>query len=205
MKNFTFILVAVLLCVPMSISAQFRTQKEIEKSIKQKKKEYKKEGWIPLSSEPMEQMLRSHYERVNSYGGACVIYFGQSQSSASRNKLQHAKNFAKLAAYNDLAANVSAEINNELSESLYLDEYNVDSNVDKVKSVSSMKVTETVQGIMQESYAVYRNLKDGSVEVRIYYIVLNESVRTVKKRAIEKSLSELELEKSLESKILSNY
>jgi hypothetical protein len=46
---------------------------------------------------------------------------------------------------------------------------------------------------MQESYTIYRQLDNGIIEVRTYYLVLDEAIRRAKVRARENTLKELGL------------
>jgi hypothetical protein len=189
MKNIITILFAVLLLAPISVDAKNNTKREINRAVKQKMKEYKKEGWVTLSSEPLKNVLKSHFEKLDIYGGACLTFYGDARDKASVSIVNRR---AKERAFADFAEHLSSEIESEMTDLVSSDE-NSDSNVNKFASAIRLRAKQEIRGIMQESYTIYRQLDNGIIEVRTYYLVLDEAIRRAKVRARENTLKELGL------------
>ncbi len=190
MKKLVLFMLAIILMVPcVEATAQSKALKKAQKKeYNAKIKEYKKEGWKLFgSSHSLEVALLKHYDRLNSLGedGHELV------SLATKFK---SKNVGKQMAINNACITYAQEagsyVKGRVVSDLAGDGVSAEAEFDKFYAAYERLVEKEIRGEMQESYAIIRELGDGTFEMQVYYIVSESAATKARIRAFENAAKE---------------
>jgi len=159
--------------------AQSKSQiKSAEKTAKSKAKEFKKEGWKMEGSMPAEAALKNHYLKLVEFGGKGIEYVGNAPSVKNL-KLggRQARSDIRTQYAEEMSAFVKGRINDG-SRDINEDQAEV-----FIAAYETMLVKE-IDGVLQPSYSIYKQRKDGLYEMRVYFILDEEKAGNARRKAL---------------------
>ena len=190
MKKLVLFMLSIFLMVPcVEVEAQNKAlEKARKKEYKLKLKEYKKEGWKLFgSSHSVEVALLSHYDRLNALGEDGHEVLGIASKFKSKNVgKQMAINNACITYAQEAGSHVKGRAISDLSG----DGTEADKEFDHFYAAYERLVEKEIKGEMQESYAIIRDLGDGTFEMQVYYIVSESAASKARIRALESAAKE---------------
>lgn len=184
MKRFVMICMAALLGLSVVCAQSKKEVKAAQKQAKAEAKALTKQGWILLESGTLEANLAN--QALKKANGLEEIV-GTAENMRSTN-------LGKTVARNN-ALNEYAELQRSMLRARIVSEISA-VNEDQVENLVAgyeRLVAEEIKGEVRPSFTIYRNNKDGSVNVRSYFLVDQESAHKVRKRALELAMEESEL------------
>ena len=190
MKKLTLLFLLLAFLLPVQSEAKTTLEKARDKAYKTKLKEYKKDKWAATGTKPIELCLAEHYDRLNTLGEDGFEVEGISASSKSKNiGIQAAINNAIITyaqqAGSSLKGRVVSDINANLSDS--------NTEFDNFFAAYERLVEKEIKNEMQPSFTIMRNNGDGTVEVRTYFIVEENSAQKARLRALEEAMQNSEI------------
>lgn len=185
--------VFTLLAIPQVSYAQLdkklqkKLQKERTNQYKDKIKEYQKEGWkLSGSSRSIEVALLEHYEKLAEEGNKEFV--GEVSQCRSINVC---KQYAISNAQNSYASLASANVKGRVVSMLDGNAVTGEE-IDRFIAGYEKKVASDVGGALTESYAIVKD-NGNSKEYKVFFILNEEKARTMRAKAMERSLREIEL------------
>lgn len=200
MKKILFILFAMLLMAPVSADAQNKQlQKQLKKEYKTKMKEFKKEGWKLFgSSRSLEVVLLKHYDKLESLGENGHEEVGFAAASKSDNVLHQS---AINNACNTYARNAGSHVKGRVVSDMASNGNDPSAEFDHFYAAYESLVEKEIRGEMQESFAIYRELRDGSKTVRVFFIINEDAATKARIRAYENAMKESEAAQKYATKV----
>lgn len=200
MKKLFVILMAALFVLPMSsVSTQLEAKnpfaKELEKQRKKqyktKIKEYQKEGWkIFGSANSVDVALLEHYNELFEKGDKVYELAGIASKFKS-------KNVGKQTALNNAcityAQSAKSYVQGRVTSDMAGDGVHADNEFDHFYAAYERLVAAEIKGELKESYAIIRDLKDGTFEMQVYYIVDQERAAKIRENAMEQAMKETKM------------
>lgn len=190
MKKLVLLMLSIFLMVPcVEMDAQNKAlEKARKKEYKAKMKEYKKENWKLFgSSRSLDVALLTHYDKLNSMGedGHEVVGIAAKFKSKNVGK-QMAVNNACLTYAQEAGSYVKGRVVSDMAG----DGIETDKEFDHFYAAYERLVEKEIKGEMQESYSIIRELKDGTFEMQVYYIVSEKAASKARIRALENAAKE---------------
>lgn len=179
------IIMALCMMAPMAQAELTKKQiKKIEKNAKSMTKELKKEGFSVVGSQPLEASLIKHYTLLEE--GAT------DQSSVANTKTKNAGRRVCLSqAMIEYATKELSVLDGEAVDELVTDQVDPKSaEFSKFNSTFHTKVQAEIQGEIQESCTVCKQLPDGTYEFRMFCTVDPEKAAQARRRAIRNAAIE---------------
>lgn len=166
-------------------------EKRLKKEYKTKMKEYEKDGWKHFgSSRSLDVALLSHYDKLRELGDNGSELVGVASRFRSKNVgKQMAVNSACITYAQEAGSYVKGRVVSELSGN----GIDATDEMDKFYAAYERLVEKEIRGEMSESYAIIRDLKDGTYEMQVYYIVSEHAASAARIRAFEDAAKESEL------------
>lgn len=200
MKKLFVILMAALFVLPMSsVSTQLEAKnpfaKELEKQRKKqyktKIKEYQKEGWkIFGSTNSVDVALLEHYNELFEKGDKVYELAGIASKFKSKNV---GKQMALNNACVTYAQSAKSYVQGRVTSDMAGDGVHADNEFDHFYAAYERLVAAEIKGELKESYAVIRDLKDGTFEMQVYYIVDQERAAKIRENAMEQAMKETKM------------
>ena len=200
MKKLLFALLALLLALPMNISAQNKLlEKARKKEFKTKMKEYKNENWKVFgTTRSLDVALLTHYDKLDKLGDNGYEVIGTASNFKSKNVgLQMAANNASVTYAKDSGMKLRARITGDLQAN----GTDVDAEFDKFYQAYEAKVEAEIKGELQKSFTVIKDNGNGTFELQSFYIVNQDAASKARLRALENSLKESEAAQKYAQKI----
>lgn len=194
MKRILMICMVALLGVSI-VGAQ--SKKDVKAAKKQAKIEAKtltKQGWVLLESGMLEKNLADQALRKTN-GKDEIVGTAESMRSI---------NMGKSVARNN-ALNEYAELQRSMLRARIVSELSA-VNEDQVENLVAgyeRLVAAEIRGEVRPSFTIYKTNKDGSVNVRSYFVIDQEAAHSARKRALELAMEESELRAKYGEKISS--
>lgn len=190
MKKLVLFIMAICLMAPCGeVAAQSKAlQKSQKKEYKAKMKEYSKENWKLFgSSHSLDVALLKHYDKLNTLGedGHEIVGIASKFKSKNLGK-QMAINNACITYAQEAGSYVKGRIVSDMSG----DGIAADKEFDNFYAAYERLVEKEIKGEMQESYAVIRDLGDGTFEMQVFYIVSETAASKARIRALENAAKE---------------
>lgn len=202
MKKIIMILMALcIVAAPEAFAQNKALQKALNKEFKEKKKEYKKEGWkLFASSRSLDVALLSHYDKLNQLGDDGQVVVGIATKAKS-------KNVGHQMAINNACITYSQQAGSQLKGRVVSDMAGdgtaAEGEFDHFYGAYERLVEKEIRGEMTESYSVYRDNGDGTVEIQSFFIVSENAASKARVRALENALKESEAAQKHAEKISS--
>lgn len=200
MKKLFVILMAALFVLPMSsVSTQLEAKnpfaKELEKQRKKqyktKIKEYQKEGWkIFGSANSVDVALLEHYNELFEKGDKVYELAGIASKFKSKNV---GKQMALNNACVTYAQSAKSYVQGRVTSDMAGDGVHADNEFDHFYAAYERLVAAEIKGELKESYAIIRDLKDGTFEMQVYYIVDQERAAKIRENAMEQAMKETKM------------
>ncbi len=174
------------------------SDKAVWKSAQKVAKQFEKEGWKVDGTRSLEEMLYTHNRNVNKenpeirgsvVGNTSVTTLNQGQQWAATNASVFYAKQAGMA----LRGRVITDLNTGIK--------NKDASIDKFHESYEALVEKEIRGELKESFAIYREKKDGGIDYRIFYILNEEAASNARMRAMERAMKEAELAREDAEKI----
>ena len=166
---------AIVTCGAMPAYAQAQAQTQVptkaqtkaaEKAGKARAKALKKEGWMTDSAEPLEIIIMHHLLKTDNYGGTGEEYVGNAQA-------------VKNITLGGRMARSDARTQYEQAEAF-------------VATYETM-VMQEFDGDLRQSYTIYRPMKDGKYEVRVYFWLDADRASQARIKALQHAAAEAKL------------
>ena len=202
MKKIIMIMMALcIVAAPEAFAQNKALQKALNKEFKEKKKEYKKEGWkLFASSRSLDVALLSHYDKLNQLGDDGQVVVGIATKAKS-------KNVGHQMAINNACITYSQQAGSQLKGRVVSDMAGdgtaAEGEFDHFYGAYERLVEKEIRGEMTESYSVYRDNGDGTVEIQSFFIVSENAASKARVRALENALKESEAAQKHAEKISS--
>ena len=166
-------------------------QKQIKKQYKTKIKEYQKEGWkIFGSTNSVDVALLEHYNELFEKGDKVYELAGIASKFKSKNV---GKQMALNNACITYAQSAKSYVQGRVTSDMAGDSVHADNEFDHFYAAYERLVAAEIKGELKESYAIIRDLKDGTFEMQVYYIVEQNSATEMCERAMKKAIEESNL------------
>lgn len=200
MKKLFVILMAALFVLPMSsVSVQLEAQnpfakqleKQRKKQFKSKMKEYQKEGWkIFGSTNSVEVALLEHYNELFEKGDKVYELVGIAAKFKSN---AVGKQMALNNACNTYAQSAKSFVQGRVTTEMGGDGVNAKQEFDNFYAAYERLVSSEIKGELKESYAIIRDLKDGTFEMQVYYVVDQDRAAKIRESAMVQALKESQM------------
>lgn len=200
MKRITFIsfLTAFLiLCTGcfQTVSAQSKQlQKARAKMAKQQVKKYTKEGWkVDGTTKSLEVALLEHYEKLNAENNRELL--GTADGCVSRNVCQNeALNNAMIKYAQEAKSYIRGRVNSEMGDVNGTE-------LDGFYAAYERLVSSSIEGELQLSVSLYRELKDGKREYNSFFIINEDKASKRRIKAMEDAAKESAMAQKYATKI----
>lgn len=163
-------------------------EKRIKREYKAKMKEYEKEGWKHFgSSRSLEVALLSHYDKLRELGDEGTELVGIASRFRSKNV---GKQMAANSACVTYAQQAGSYVKGRVVSELQGNGIEPTDEIDKFYAAYERLVEKEIKGEMSESYAIVRDLQDGTYEMQIFYIIDTHKASEARIRAFEDAMKE---------------
>ena len=200
MKKLFVLLMAALFVLPMTGVSTIEAQKNpfAKKLMKERKKQYKtkmveynKEHWkIFGSTKTIEVALLEHYSELFEKGTEVYEVVGIASKFKSKSV---GKQMALNSACITYAQSAKSYVQGRVTSDMAGDGVSADNEFDHFYAAYERLVAAEIKGELKESYAIIRDLKDGTFEMQVYYIVDQASASKARERAMELALKETKM------------
>ena len=187
-KAATLVIFGILLWKPQVSVAQ-NLNKLLEKEYKNKLKEFKKDGWKIDSDRSAEVILLKHFSKLNDNENLKVVT-GVSSNCKSTNICKQA---ALNNAQNEYARLVSGKIKGAFGSIIKTNANRPQEEIDKMVGGLVNEVEANVSGVLQPSYSVYRENKNGTKEYKTFFFVNENKLLGNIENTLEQSIKETKL------------
>jgi len=207
MKTFFNLLVAIaLLAMPVTVAArnedgtytkkemqQFR--KDAEKQAKKMAKTLKKEGWKINGSGDLELMLSKHMLKLTDFGGNGTEYVGNANDIRNLNSASRMARMAATTAY-------AEQCQMALKERIDGSDVILDSDQRQTLIAGyEARVAKELNGEIVKSLELYKKNKNGTYDVRAFFIVDEEAALSAKLRALRAEADYMKLSSEIADQI----
>lgn len=186
MKKLLYAVLALAFLLPSAATAKKTALEKVrEKAYKTKLKDYKKEGWKAMGSKPLDLCLLEHYDKLQQLGPDGHEVEGISTKSKSINVgKQMAVNNAVITYGQEAGSTLQGRVVSDMAGS------GVDTASEFENFIAAYErlVEKEIRGEMQPSYSIMKQNNDGTVEVRTYFIVEENSAQKARLRALEEAM-----------------
>lgn len=192
----TLHLLVLLLCVstttPTVYAQNSKLQKELEKQrtkvYKKLVQEYKKEGWkLANNNTTIEVAVLEHLTKLDDPSHNWIQETGEVSKCKSMNVGRMA---AVNNAQNKIAQQMQGQIEGFVSSLVSSDAENLDAEQDKMVAAFVKKINITLNGALQESYAIYKENPDGTTHYKAFFLVDKGKCLSAVNAAVERSLKD---------------
>ena len=201
MKKLLLTLLALILAMPMSVSAQNNKmlEKARKKEFKTKMKEYKKENWkIFGTTRSLDVSLLTHYDKLDKLGENGYELIGTASNFKSKSVgIQMAANNACVSYAKESGMRLRARIVGDLNAN----GSDADMEFDKFYQAYEAKVEAEIKGELQKSFSIIKDNGDGTFELQTFFIVNQDAATKARIRAMENALKESEAAQKYARKI----
>ena len=163
-------------------------EKRIKREYKVKMKEYEKAGWKHFgSSRSLEVALLSHYDKLRELGDEGTELVGIASRFRSKNV---GKQMAANSACVTYAQQAGSYVKGRVVSELQGNGIEPTDEIDKFYAAYERLVEKEIKGEMSESYTIVRDLKDGTYEMQVFYIIDTHKASEARIRAFEDAMKE---------------
>lgn len=189
MKKLIIFLMAMVMTAPaMMADINKELNKQLQKEYKTKMKQYKKEKWNVMGSRTMEVALLKHYEKLNNLDEDAREVFGIANTKSKNNGYQAASNNAVI----KYASDAGSFLKGRVMSDVFADSNSTEGEFDHFYAAYERLVEKEIKSELQESYALIKNLPNGTYEVQVFYVVSESAAAKARMRALEMALKESE-------------
>lgn len=198
MKKLLVILLAF--CFVMPVMAQNKAlEKARKKEYKTKMKEFADNNWkIYGSSRSLDVALLSHYAKLDAAGQETY----EIQGACSRFK---SKNIGHQTCLNNAAITYAQlagkKLKGRVVSDMAGDTGNLDAEFDRFYAAYEALVEKEVQGELQESFSIIRELEPGVFEMQTFFVISEDSASKARIRAYENAMKESTAAQKYASKV----
>lgn len=195
--------VSMFTAVPQEVSAketkaEKQLQKARDKQFKERKKEFSKDGWkLTGSAKTIDVALLEYYQKLNANEGNYEIV-GEVSACQSIN-------VCKQAAFNNAvvqyANNASSYVKGRITSDANLDQTSGNGEFDNFYAAYERAVGTEVKGVLQPSFSLVKEQKDGTKEYKVFYVIDESSASKARMRAMETAAKETQLAQEHANKI----
>lgn len=185
MKKLMYAFLALAFLMPMMASAKTPLEKAREKNYREKLKEYKKEGWKPLGSKTIDLVLMEHYDKLGKLGPNGHEVEGVSTRTKSINTgKQMAINNAVISYGQEAGSTLQGRVIADMSAN------GVDPSAEFENFFAAYErlVEKEIRGEMEPSFTIMKENGDGTVQIRTYFIVQENSAQKARLRALAEAM-----------------
>ncbi len=188
MKKLLVILLAFCFVMPAVAQNNKALEKARKKEYKTKMKEFAENNWkIYGSSRSLDVALLSHYAKLDAAGmetyeiqGACSRF--KSKNIGHQTCLNNAGiTYAQLA---------GKKLKGRIVSDMAGDTGNVDAEFDRFYAAYEALVEKEIQGELQESFSVIREVEPGIFEMQTFFVISEDSASKARVRAYENAMKE---------------
>ncbi|MCH5224007.1 MAG: hypothetical protein J1E82_08185 [Muribaculaceae bacterium] len=191
MKKLIFAILSIAILLPTaSMDAKSKLEKAREKALKERTKELKKGGWEPVGTKTLELCLEEHFAKLNDLGEDGHEVVGISNKSKSKNVgVQTALNNAVITYAQEAGSTLKGRVISDINSN------GVDpaGEFENFYAAYERLVEKEIKGELRPSFTILKTNKDGTVEVRTFFIVEEGQARLARQRALENAMKESEL------------
>ncbi|MCM1348743.1 MAG: hypothetical protein NC338_04960 [Firmicutes bacterium] len=207
MKTFLQIILAfAIMAVPVTMQARNedgsytkkemqRFEKEAQKQAKNMAKELKKEGWKLNGSGDLQLMIEKHLLKLADFGGNGTEYVGNANDIKNLNSASRMARMAASTAYAEQSQMALKE---------RIDGSDVILDADQRQTLIAgyeARVAKELNGEITKSIELYKKNKNGTYDVRAFYVVDEEAARATKLRALRAEAEYMKLSTDIANQI----
>jgi len=194
MKRFSFFLVTVMICflvMPLChAQSQQDTDDYIARLVESEAKQLKKDGWkVAPGIVPIETQLKENYERAfaKDEQGYDKYFMGEAMTTAEN--YDAARSQATTLAKLDMAAKIQTEVTEMIEAKVATSQLSPEKAVSVVETVTSCQNTVSQKiGRVITALNIYRELRNGNIQVRMVIYYGHEQALEVYKRTLREAL-----------------
>ena len=189
MKRFIFFCILGTLLFGCGVSKQQTSDRALMKEAQSFAKELKHDGWKVNSSRSLETLLFDHYVALQDKNNRELVanVEGDVNVKTINAARQWAMNNAAISYAQEAGTYVRGRIGSEVGGGL-----KGNPALDNFYAAYENLVAKEISGELQTSVSIYRELGNGSIEYRIYFIVNEEAASQARIRALQNALLESE-------------
>lgn len=200
------IMALAIVALPMSIAARNddgtytkkemqRFEKDAQKQAKNMAKQLKKEGWKLNGSGDMQLMLERHMLKLAEFGGKGTEFVGNANDIKNLNS---ASRMARMAASTAYAEQSQMALKERIDGSDVI----LDSDQRQTLIAGyEARVAKELNGEITRSVELYKQNKNGTFDVRAFYVVDEEAARATKLRALRAEAEYMKLSTNIADQI----
>lgn len=200
------IMALAIVALPMSIAARNddgtytkkemqRFEKDAQKQAKNMAKQLKKEGWKLNGSGDMQLMLERHMLKLAEFGGNGTEFVGNANDIKNLNS---ASRMARMAASTAYAEQSQMALKERIDGSDVI----LDSDQRQTLIAGyEARVAKELNGEITRSVELYKQNKNGTFDVRAFYVVDEEAARATKLRALRAEAEYMKLSTNIADQI----
>lgn len=200
------IMALAIVALPMSIAARNddgtytkkemqRFEKDAQKQAKNMAKQLKKEGWKLNGSGDMQLMLERHMLKLTEFGGNGTEFVGNANDIKNLNS---ASRMARMAASTAYAEQSQMALKERIDGSDVI----LDSDQRQTLIAGyEARVAKELNGEITRSVELYKQNKNGTFDVRAFYVVDEEAARATKLRALRAEAEYMKLSTNIADQI----
>ncbi len=199
MKKLIALIMTLALIVPSVMAADMNKtlNKALEKEYKQKKKQLEKEKWSTMGSRTLDVSLLKHYQALNDTENDNREILGTATAKSKNTAYQMASNNAMIKYAGDAASSLKGRVMTDV----FANGVDSEADFDHFFSAYERLVEREIKGELAESFALVRQLPNGSYEVNTYYIISENAASKARMRALKNALEESEAAQKYAEKI----
>lgn len=191
-----FMLIAVCTTSFTGFNVEAQSNSKLQKELKKQRtkvykklvQDYKKEGWkLANNNTTMEVAVLEHLTKLDDPSHNWTETTGEVSKCKSLNvgRLSAVNN-----AQNYLTQLMQGQIEGFVSSLVSADAENMDAEQDKMVAAFVKKLNITLNGALQESYAIYKENPDGTIHYKAFFLVDKGKCLSAVNAAIERSLKD---------------
>lgn len=191
MKRIIMILMALCLIVPMANADLTKKQERmINKMAKDRSKQLKKDGYTVMGSMPLQDALIKHYAALENGASEQI---GSGRAASKNNGRQMCLTYA----ISEYASKAMSQVKGRSVTDGYNNENEIDTENDpefaRFYAAYERLTQKEIQGELQESFTVSKQLPDGTYEFIMYMTVDENKARDVRQKAVKGAIAESNL------------
>lgn len=170
-------------------------EKDAEKQAKKMAKNLKKEGWKINGSGDLEMMFEKHLLKLADFGGKGVEYVGNANNVKNLNSAARMARMGAATAYAELC---------QLALKERIDGSDVILDSDQRQTLIAgyeARVAKELNGELTKSVEIYKKNKNGTYDVRAFFVVDEEAALAAKLRSLRAEAEYMKLSKELADQI----
>lgn len=172
-----------------------RFEKDAQKQAKNMTKQLKKEGWKLNGSGDLQMMLEKHMLKLSDFGGNGTEFVGNANDIRNLNSASRMARMAAATAYAEQSQMALKE---------RIDGSDVILDADQRQTLIAgyeARVAKELNGEITKSIELYKKNKNGTYDVRAFYVVDEQAARATKLRALRAEADYLKLSTAIADQI----